>query len=140
MRVLKIIATSGPIVLKRIDGSTYRSFLRIPAHVLFSAPGWSPSLPKLTQRLPLLTTPSLMLFCNVAAPMLLKLIIKATPTVWAIFIESHYPRPLKAFSSSLGDTSYKKEGIITKTIMKELKNKELSNNVTIKDELKHGTT
>ena len=37
-RVLKIIAPSGPIVLKAIDGSTYRNFLRTPAHVLASAP------------------------------------------------------------------------------------------------------
>ena len=32
-RVLKIFATSGPIVFKRTDGSTHRSFLRTPAHV-----------------------------------------------------------------------------------------------------------
>ena len=37
-RVLKIIAPSEPIVLKRADCSTYRSFLRTPAHVLVSAP------------------------------------------------------------------------------------------------------
>ena len=37
-RVLKIIATSGSNVLKCNNGSNYRSFLRIPAHVLFKAP------------------------------------------------------------------------------------------------------
>ena len=37
-RVLKIFAPSGPIVFKRTDGSTHRSFLRIPAHVVISAP------------------------------------------------------------------------------------------------------
>ena len=37
-RVLKIFATSGPIVFKRTDGSTHRSFLRTPAHVVISAP------------------------------------------------------------------------------------------------------
>ena len=37
-RVLKNIAPSRPIVLKRTAGSTYRIFPRIPAHVLVSAP------------------------------------------------------------------------------------------------------
>ena len=37
-RVLKIIAPSGPIVIKRTDGSTYRRFLLTPAHVLVRAP------------------------------------------------------------------------------------------------------
>ena len=37
-RVLKIFAPSGPIVFKRADGSTHRSFLRTPAHVVISAP------------------------------------------------------------------------------------------------------
>ena len=37
-RVLKIIAPSGLIVLERTNGSTYRSFLPTPAHVLFIAP------------------------------------------------------------------------------------------------------
>ena len=36
-RVLKIIVPSGPIVLKRTDGSTYCSFLCTPPHVLVSA-------------------------------------------------------------------------------------------------------
>ena len=35
--VLKVIPPSGSIVLKRNDGSTYRSFLRASAHVLVSA-------------------------------------------------------------------------------------------------------
>ena len=37
-RILKIFAPSGPIVFKRTDGSTRRSFLRTPAHVVISAP------------------------------------------------------------------------------------------------------
>ena len=37
-RVLKIFVPSGPIVLKRTDGSTHRSFLRTPAHVVIGAP------------------------------------------------------------------------------------------------------
>ena len=36
-RVLKIFAPSEPIVFKRTDGSTHRSFLRTPAHVVISA-------------------------------------------------------------------------------------------------------
>ena len=35
-RVLKIFATSGPIVFKRTDGSTSRSFLRTHPHVVIS--------------------------------------------------------------------------------------------------------
>ena len=37
-RVLKIFALSGPIVFKRADGSTHRSFLRTPDHVVIRAP------------------------------------------------------------------------------------------------------
>ena len=37
-RVLKIFAPSGPIVFKRTDGSTHRSFLRTPDHVVIIAP------------------------------------------------------------------------------------------------------
>ena len=37
-RVLKILAPSGPIVFKRTDVSTHRSFLRTPADVVVSAP------------------------------------------------------------------------------------------------------
>jgi len=38
-RVLKIVASSGPIVFKRLDGSTHhRSFLRTPDHVFIRAP------------------------------------------------------------------------------------------------------
>ena len=37
-RVLKIFAPSGPIVYKRTDGSTHRSFLRTPDHVVIRAP------------------------------------------------------------------------------------------------------
>ena len=37
-RVLKIFAHSGPIVFKRTDGSTHRSFLRTPDHVVIRAP------------------------------------------------------------------------------------------------------
>ena len=37
-RVLKLFAPSGPIAFKRTDGSTYRSFLRTPAHVVIRAP------------------------------------------------------------------------------------------------------
>ena len=36
--VLKIFAPSGPIVFKRTDGSTHRSFLRNPDHVVIRAP------------------------------------------------------------------------------------------------------
>ena len=37
-RVLKIFAPAGPIVFERTDGSTHRSFLRTPAHVVNQAP------------------------------------------------------------------------------------------------------
>ena len=37
-RVLKIFAHAGPIVFKRSDGSTHRSFLRTPDHVVIKAP------------------------------------------------------------------------------------------------------
>ena len=37
-RVLKIFAPAGPIVFKRTDGSTHRSFLRTPDHVAIKAP------------------------------------------------------------------------------------------------------
>ena len=37
-RVLEKFAPSGPIVFKRTDGSTHRSFLRTPAHVVIKAP------------------------------------------------------------------------------------------------------
>ena len=37
-RVLKIFAPSGPIVFKSTDGSTHRSFLRTPDHVVIRAP------------------------------------------------------------------------------------------------------
>ena len=37
-RVLKIFAPPGPIVFKRTDGSTHRSFLRTAVHVVISAP------------------------------------------------------------------------------------------------------
>ena len=37
-RILKIIATFGPIVHKRTNNSTYRSFLRNPLQVSVSAP------------------------------------------------------------------------------------------------------
>ena len=38
-RVLKIFAPSGPIVFKRLDGSTqHRSFLRTPDHIVIKAP------------------------------------------------------------------------------------------------------
>ena len=37
-RVLKTFAPSGPIAFKRIDGSTHRSFLRTPDHVVISTP------------------------------------------------------------------------------------------------------
>ena len=37
-RVLKIFEPSGPIVFKRTDGSTHRSFLRTPDHVVIKAP------------------------------------------------------------------------------------------------------
>ena len=37
-RVLKIFAPSGPIVFKRTNGSTHRSFLRTPDHVVIRAP------------------------------------------------------------------------------------------------------
>ena len=37
-RVLKIFAPSGPIVFKRTDASTHRSFLRTPDHAVIRAP------------------------------------------------------------------------------------------------------
>ena len=37
-RVLKIFAPSGPIVFKRTDGSTHRSLLCTPDHVVIRAP------------------------------------------------------------------------------------------------------
>ena len=37
-RVLTSFAPAGPIVFKRTDGSTHRSFLLIPDHVVISAP------------------------------------------------------------------------------------------------------
>ena len=37
-RVLKSFAASGPIVSKQLDGTTSRSLLRTPAHVVISAP------------------------------------------------------------------------------------------------------
>ena len=37
-RVLKIFAPSGPNMFKRTDGSTHRSFLRTPEHVVIRAP------------------------------------------------------------------------------------------------------
>ena len=37
-RVLNIFAPSGPIVFKRTDGFTHRSFLRTPDHVVIRAP------------------------------------------------------------------------------------------------------
>ena len=37
-RVLEMFAPSGPIVFKRTDGSTHRSFLRTPAQVVINAP------------------------------------------------------------------------------------------------------
>ena len=37
-RVLKFFPPSGPIVFKRTDGSTQRSFLRIPDHVIRALP------------------------------------------------------------------------------------------------------
>ena len=53
-RVLKIFAPSGPIVFKRLDGSTqHRSFLRTPDHVVISAP---PMINKSTQTDPQQTT------------------------------------------------------------------------------------
>ena len=37
-RVFKIVTPTGPIVLKRTDHSTYRRFLRTPAHIQIRAP------------------------------------------------------------------------------------------------------
>ena len=37
-RVLKIVTPTGPILLKRTDQSTYRSFSRTPAHFQIRAP------------------------------------------------------------------------------------------------------
>ena len=48
-RVLKIFAPAGPIVFKRTDGSTHRSFLRTPDHVVIKAP---PMVHKSTQTYP----------------------------------------------------------------------------------------
>ena len=80
-RVLKIIAPSGPIILKRTDGSMYRSFLRTPTHISVSAPQMVKQSTKLSRRLLLLTIPSLMPFYIAAAPMLLTLIIRAVSFV-----------------------------------------------------------
>ena len=84
---------------------------------------WSTSLPKLTHRLLLLMTLSLTLFYNVVVPPLLQPITKAVPIVWAMFTGSRFPSPSQAVSSSLWDTNFKKEGIMTMPSMKELKNK-----------------
>ena len=51
-RVLKIFAPSGPIVFKRTDGSTHRSFLRTPDHVAIRAP---PMVSRSTQTDPTLS-------------------------------------------------------------------------------------
>ena len=48
-RVLKIFAPAGPIVFKSTDGSTHRSFLRTPDHVVIKAP---PMVHKSTQTAP----------------------------------------------------------------------------------------
>ena len=53
-RVLKIFAPSGPIVFKRTDGSTHRSFLRTPDRVVIKAP---PMVNRSTQTDPQLSTP-----------------------------------------------------------------------------------
>ena len=37
-RVLQSFASAGPIVFERTDGSTHRSFLRTPDHVVIKAP------------------------------------------------------------------------------------------------------
>ena len=51
-RVLKTFAPTGPIVFKRTDGSTRRSFLRSPDHVVIKAP---PVVNKSTQTDPQLS-------------------------------------------------------------------------------------
>ena len=85
-RVLKIIAPSGPIVFKRSDGSTYRSFLRTPAHVVIKAPQM---VNRSTQSDPLPSTPNDPLahaILQCCGPTLSTLIIKAVPIVWVMFI------------------------------------------------------
>ena len=73
----------------------------------------------------------LTLFYNVVASLLSPL-IKAVPIVWEMIIGSRYLKPSKAISSSLWDTNYKKEGIMT---MPNMKNAELLNKVKLKHDL-----
>ena len=110
--VIKIFAPARPIVFKRADGSTHRSFLRTPDHVVISTP---PMVNKSTQTDPPLSASDdhlahVILQC--CAPMLLQPIIKAVPIVC-------FPKPSRAVSSSLRDTNYKTKGIKRMPNMKE---------------------
>ena len=118
-RVLKNFAPAGPIVFKRTDGSTHRSFLRTPDHVVISAPTMVSRSTQTDPHLLFLMILLLTLFYNVVAPMLSQPIIKAVLIVSAMFTGSRFPNPSKAVSSSLRDTNYKKEGIMTMPRMKE---------------------
>ena len=118
-RVLKIFAPSGPFVFKRTDGSTHRSFLPTPAHVVIRAPQMVNRSTQTDPRFLLLMIRLLKLFSNIVAPTLSQIIIKAAPIVWAMFTVSRFPKPSKAVSSSLWDTNYKKEGIMTMPNKKE---------------------
>ena len=69
-RVLKIFAPFGPIIFKRTDGSTHRSFLRTPDHVVIWAP---PMVNRSTQTDPPISATddpladSILQFCGPAA-------------------------------------------------------------------------
>ena len=112
-RVLKIFAPSGPIVFKRIDGSTHRSFLRTPDHVVIKAP---PMINRSTQTdLSLLATDdpladAILQYCGPAA---VAAYHQAASIVWAMFIGSPCLKQSKAVLSSLWDTNSEEEGIKT---------------------------
>ena len=114
-RVLKIFAPSGPIVFKRLDGSTqHRSFLRTPDHIVIKAP---PMVHRSTQ-----TDPPLF---DTADPLADAILQCCGPNAVAAYHQGHpyclgdfhwVPDPetiKKTLYFSLWDTNYKKEGIMT---------------------------
>ena len=114
-RVLKIFSPSGPIVFKRIDGSTHRGFLRTPGHVDIRAPQMvnrstqsnpppSASDDPLAQALLQCCGPDTVAAYHQGRPV---------PIVWEMFIGSRYPKPSNAPHSSLWDTNFKQESIMT---------------------------
>ena len=118
-RVLKIFAPFRPIVFKRTDGSTHRSFCALLTTLSSALIRWSIGLLKLTPQVPPLMILSLTLFYNNVAPLLSPLINKAFPIVWAMLIGSRSPKSSTVVSSSLWDTNYKEEGIMTMPNTKE---------------------